>query len=61
LDGEARSAGTVSTVSYVLAGVGMAAGVVMLLLDSPNEASGQSATTVLPWVGYRSAGVAGRF
>ena len=65
LDDDASSAGTLSTVGFVVGGVGVATGVVLLVLDS----SGHHETGVLrqgdlsvrPLVGYRSVGLSGSF
>lgn len=60
LDDEAGSARTMAIVGYALGGVGVAAGVTLLLLDGSND---ESATepSIRPWLGYRSAGVVGTF
>ena len=49
---------TLSTVGFVVGGVGLAAGAT-LLLTAPRDES--AAAYVSPWVGLASAGVAGRF
>jgi hypothetical protein len=62
LDGDARSARTVSIVGFVAGGLGLAAGVTLLVLTMPHhDAAAATATTVSPWVGLGSAGVSGRF
>ena len=62
LDSDAKSASTLSVVGFAVGGVGVAAGVVMLLLASKSESTTTSAQTIVyPWVGIGSGGVAGRF
>jgi hypothetical protein len=65
LDDDASSAGTLSTVGFVVGGVGVATGVVLLVLDSgkKKEASilRHGDLSVHPLVGYRSVGVSGTF
>ena len=62
LDSDAKSASTLSIVGFAVGGAGVAAGVVMLLLSSKSESSTATGqTTVYPWVGVGSGGVAGRF
>jgi len=60
LDDDAGSAQTLAIVGYAVGGLGVAAGVTLLILDSQ---SGQSAREprIVPWVGYQSAGVTGTF
>jgi hypothetical protein len=62
--------GTLSTIGFVVGGVGAAAGVVLLLVKPPsqnNDAAGEltskprSAINVNPFVGLGSAGVEGTF
>jgi hypothetical protein len=62
LDDSARSAKTLSIVSYVVGGVGVAAGVTLLVVGKKhkNEAPA-SATTLSTWLGIGSAGVRGTF
>jgi len=60
LDSDADSASTVSVAGFVVGGVGVAAGVTLLLLSSRKSSSAR-APAVTPWVGYQSAGVFGRF
>jgi hypothetical protein len=57
-----RTLGTVSTIAFVVGGAGLAAGVVGLLI-TPHKESPPAATTssVTPWIGPGSAGLAGRF
>ncbi|HMI88013.1 MAG TPA: hypothetical protein VK550_28210 [Polyangiaceae bacterium] len=62
LDSDAKSASTLSVVGFAVGGAGVAAGVVMLLLAGKSESTTSSAqTTVYPWVGIGSGGIAGRF
>jgi len=49
---------TLSTVGFVVGGVGLAAGATLLLTAPTNESA---KAYVSPWVGIASAGVAGRF
>ena len=49
---------TLSTVGFVIGGVGVAAGATLLLTAPSNESA---RAYVAPWVGVASAGVAGRF
>jgi hypothetical protein len=66
---EARTLGTVSTVGFVLGGVGVAAGVVLLFTAGVNRApaapsaarGARSTPTVRPMLGLGSAGLAGSF
>jgi hypothetical protein len=59
LDDGARSAKTLATVGFVAGGVGVAAGVTLLML-SPGKKQAAS-TAAEPWIGLGSAGVRGRF
>ncbi len=65
LDSDASSAGTLSTVGFVVGGVGVATGVVLLVLDSGKKRAAavlrHGDLTVRPLVGYRSVGVGGTF
>lgn len=61
LDSDAKGATTFSAVGYGVGGVGIAAGVVMLLMSGKSEPSAAARPTLYPWVGATSAGVAGRF
>ena len=58
LDSAKRFA-TLSTVGFVVAGAGITTGVVLLLVRKKAEPS--RAATIVPWVGVRSAGIAGVF
>jgi hypothetical protein len=55
--------GTVSTVGFIVGGVGAAAGAVLLLLRKPSveASSAHGPRTVGPWVGAGAAGVEGTF
>jgi len=61
LDSDAKSASTLSVVGFAVGGVGIAAGVVMLVMSGKQESSAAARPAVYPWVGGNSAGVAGRF
>ena len=61
LDDEARSAKTVATVGFVVGGVGVAAGVTLLLLSTQHGDGRADAPTVHPWLGAGVGGVVGRF
>jgi hypothetical protein len=58
-----RMLGTVSTVGFIVGGVGAAAGAVLLLLRKPSveASSAHGPRTVGPWVGAGAAGVEGTF
>lgn len=59
-DSKANSAGTLAVVGFVTGGVGLAAGVTMLLL-APSREQLNRAAYLVPYVGANSAGVWGRF
>jgi hypothetical protein len=62
LDDSARSAQTLATVSYIVGGVGVAAGVTLWLLSNKSHDSEHaSAPLIQPWIGMESAGVTGSF
>jgi hypothetical protein len=66
LDDSARSAKTLSIVSFIVGGVGLAAGGTLFFLSSKKEepaasSAGSSGFTVTPVIGLGSAGVTGRF
>jgi tetratricopeptide (TPR) repeat protein len=61
LDADAKSAGTISVVGFAVGGVGIAAGVVMLIMSGKSESSTAARPSVYPWVSGNSAGFAGRF
>lgn len=56
----ARTFAHISTASFVLGGVGAAAGVVLFVLR-PGGSSASSEAAIKPWIGLGQAGVAGRF
>ncbi|HEY1698045.1 MAG TPA: hypothetical protein VGG39_38055 [Polyangiaceae bacterium] len=58
-----RTMGTVSTIAFVVAGAGAAAGVIGLLIAPHHAESATPAPTAsfTPWIGPGSAGVSGRF
>jgi hypothetical protein len=59
----AQTAGNVSTVGFIAGGVGVAAGVVLLIVSSGSKKAPEKkeSATVTPWVGLGQAGVTGRF
>jgi hypothetical protein len=62
LDNDASSASTLSIVGYAVGGVGVAAGVVLLVLSGKSESAPSTAhAAVYPWISGNSAGIAGRF
>jgi hypothetical protein len=63
LDADAKSAGTLGVVGFVVGGLGIGAGVTLLILSggSSSGASGRSEPGITPWVGLNSAGISGRF
>lgn len=61
LDDSARSAKTLAIVGFVAGGVGVAAGVTLLVLSPGKSSSPAASTAVQPWIGLGSAGVRGRF
>jgi hypothetical protein len=61
LDSDAKSASTLSVVGFAVGGVGIAAGVVMLVMSGKSQSSAAARPAVYPWVGVDSAGLAGRF
>jgi hypothetical protein len=56
-----RTLATVSTVSFIAAGVGAVGGVVALLLSPRGEKTAQTGVSVAPWASIGSAGVRGAF
>ncbi|MCA9591930.1 MAG: hypothetical protein KC776_01425 [Myxococcales bacterium] len=58
LDSAADSAKTNATIGFIVGGVGVAAGVTLLVLDMTQK---KDQAGIQPWVGLGSAGVAGRF
>jgi hypothetical protein len=66
LDDDAKSARTISTIGFIAGGVGVAAGVTLLILSGKSSAPKEQASRFLkpgvePWLGYRAAGIQGRF
>ncbi len=59
LDG-ANTLATISTVTFIVGGVGVAAGIVTLLVGKPS-APQPSQAKIEPWIGLGSAGVRGTF
>jgi len=60
LDDQARSALTLSIVSFAVGGVGIATGTALFLASSPSEGE-QTGFTIHPVIGLGAAGVAGTF
>jgi len=65
LNNDSGSSKTLAIVGFAVGGVGVAAGITMLVLSSGSSSSAQSgrplAPKVMPWIGYNSAGVTGQF
>ncbi|MET0593369.1 MAG: hypothetical protein ABW133_11755 [Polyangiaceae bacterium] len=61
LDKDAKNASTLSVVGFAVGGVGIAAGVVMLLMSNKSDSASASKPAIYPWVAGNSAGVVGRF
>jgi len=63
LDSDANSAGKIGVVGFVVGGVGVGAGVALLLLSIKSDKSEKAASApmISPWLGFRSAGVSGQF
>lgn len=57
LDDDADSQATLGVVGLAVGGVGLAAGVTLLILSSQQAKT----ASVVPWIGPNSAGIAGRF
>ncbi|MGH7439921.1 MAG: hypothetical protein ACRENE_29890, partial [Polyangiaceae bacterium] len=57
----AKSLGTISTVGFIVGGVGVAAGTVLFLLRSPSSDSPPAAAAFTPWIGLGTCGVDGTF
>lgn len=51
----------VSTVAFIAGGVGVAAGLVALLVGKPSAPAAPQAASIEPWLGFGSAGVRGTF
>jgi hypothetical protein len=60
-DEDAASQKTIAVAGFVGGGVGIAAGVTLLLLSSGNGKSALNEPGIRPYVGYQTAGVVGRF
>ena len=58
LDNEAKKAKGAAIAGFVVGGIGIAAGVTLLMMS--NGASSNQAS-IQPWIGLGSAGVSGRF
>jgi hypothetical protein len=61
LDSDATSAGNLAVVGYAVGGVGLAAGVTMLLLSRPSTESPQKAAWIRPYFAPNAAGLYGGF
>ena len=62
LNDEAGSASTLSTVSFVVGGVGLAAGATLFFLSNSDDAPAKDkGARVTPWIGLGSAGLSGTF
>jgi hypothetical protein len=61
LDSDAKTAGTVAIVGFTVGGIGLAAGVTMLLLSRPSDSRPPKTAWVRPYVGPNSAGIYGGF
>ncbi len=57
----ANTLATISTVGFIVGGVGVAVGVIALLVGKPSVAQTQTQATVQPWIGAGAAGVRGTF
>jgi hypothetical protein len=55
-----RTLGTISTVGFIVGGVGAVAGIVLLLTQPESTQTGKAAT-MIPFIGLEGAGVAGTF
>jgi hypothetical protein len=60
-DDDANAAKTNATIGYVVGGVGVVAGVTMLVLDLSKSSPKPAAASIQPWIGYQSAGLSGTF
>src|SRR5450432_228789 len=58
-DNDANSAEKLGTVGFIVGGVGLGAGVTLLVL-SMHKDSGHAERSITPWVGLNSAGISGR-
>lgn len=62
LDNQADSASTLAVVGFAVGGVGIVTGVTLLVLGYTSGGDdAASERSVRPWVGWRSAGITGRF
>jgi hypothetical protein len=59
-DNDARSAQTIATIGFIAGGVGVAAGVTLMILSSSGGKESPQAS-IQPWIGYKSAGITGTF
>ena len=58
---KAHQLATLSTVGFVVGGVGVAAGVVLLVVRKKEPANSSTGMLLVPWVGPRTMGLAGTF
>ena len=61
LDSDADSAAGIATAGFIVGGVGVAAGVTLLILSSRESAENRTKPGIRPWIGLQSAGFSGRF
>ena len=61
LDTAARNQTIASVASYIVGGVGLAAGVTFLVLDSKRTSAPPGVAIIRPWVGLGQAGILGSF
>lgn len=55
-----QTQGTITTVGYVVGGIGIAAGAI-LLLTAPKKPDSPTKASIEPWIGLQSAGLRGTF
>ena len=60
-DNDANSAEKVGTVGFIVGGVGIGAGVALLVMSMKKDSGHAEQRSLTPWVGLNSAGVSGRF
>ena len=61
LDRQSAGSRTISTVGFIAGGVGVAAGVTLLIMDMNSDKSANNGPRVAPFIGYRSVGIVGQF
>ncbi len=57
----ANTLATISTITFIVGGVSVAAGIVTLLLGKPSAPAAAQQAKIEPWIGLGSAGVRGTF